>query len=153
MPRRQAGVRLRDLSQSQAAPQVQGFSDNGNEVICHDRQCSTAEALFWESVNAIGVMRAPAIITVYDDGCGISVPNQFQMVKNIFAIIGIQARRLFRGELRAASISISPGWDYPALRSTIEAVAAAPLSHSVSGRYGSHQPQSHSLRKPGAIKS
>jgi 2-oxoisovalerate dehydrogenase E1 component len=42
---------------------------------------STAEGMFWESVNAIGVLKAPAIVTIYDDGYGISVPNQFQMVK------------------------------------------------------------------------
>ena len=49
---------------------------------------STAEGLFWEAVNAIGVLHAPAVITIYDDGYGISVPNQFQMVKeNIYSIL------------------------------------------------------------------
>ena len=49
---------------------------------------STAEGIFWESVNAIGVLQAPAIITIFDDGYGISVPNQFQMVKeNIHDIL------------------------------------------------------------------
>ena len=44
--------------------------------------------MFWESVNAIGVLRAPAIITIYDDGYGISVPNQLQMVKENISDIG-----------------------------------------------------------------
>lgn len=58
------------------------FSDNGNEIaFATIGNASTAEGLFWESVNAIGVLKAPAIITIYDDGYGISVPNQFQMVK------------------------------------------------------------------------
>lgn len=49
---------------------------------------STSEGLFWEAVNAIGVLHAPAVITIYDDGYGISVPNQFQMVKeNIYSIL------------------------------------------------------------------
>jgi 2-oxoisovalerate dehydrogenase E1 component len=53
--------------------------------------------MFWESVNAIGVLQAPAVITVYDDGYGISVPNQFQMVKeNIHDI------------LRASSVKPAP---------------------------------------------
>ena len=39
------------------------------------------------------MLQAPAIITVFDDGYGISVPNQFQMVKeNIHDILeGFQA--------------------------------------------------------------
>jgi 2-oxoisovalerate dehydrogenase E1 component len=65
------------------------FSHNGNEVTWVTiGNASTAEGLFWEAVNAIGVLHAPAVITVYDDGYGISVPNQFQMVKeNIYAIL------------------------------------------------------------------
>ncbi len=58
------------------------FSNNGDEVtFATIGNASTAEGMFWESVNAIGVLKAPAIITIYDDGYGISVPNQFQMVK------------------------------------------------------------------------
>ena len=70
------------------------FSKNGNEVTWVTiGNASTAEGLFWEAVNAIGVLHAPAVITIYDDGYGISVPNQFQMVKeNIYAILeGFQA--------------------------------------------------------------
>jgi len=67
----------------------QQFSYNGNEVTWVTiGNASTAEGLFWESVNAIGVLHAPAVITIYDDGYGISVPNQFQMVKeNISSIL------------------------------------------------------------------
>lgn len=69
--------------------QFQKFSHNGNEVTWVTiGNASTAEGLFWESMNAIGVLHAPAVITIYDDGYGISVPNQFQMVKeNISAIL------------------------------------------------------------------
>jgi len=65
------------------------FSNNGNEVtFATIGNASTAEGLFWESVNAIGVLKAPAVLTIYDDGYGISVPNQFQMVKeNIGTIL------------------------------------------------------------------
>lgn len=65
------------------------FSHNGDEVThVTIGNASTAEGLFWESVNAIGVLHAPAVITIYDDGYGISVPNQFQMVKeNIYSIL------------------------------------------------------------------
>ena len=69
--------------------QFKEFSRDGNEVtFASIGNASTAEGIFWESLNAIGVLQAPAVITVYDDGYGISVPNQFQMVKeNIFAIL------------------------------------------------------------------
>lgn len=65
------------------------FSNNGNEIAWVSiGNASTAEGPFWEAVNAIGVLKAPAIITIYDDGYGISVPNEFQMVKeNIGAIL------------------------------------------------------------------
>jgi TPP-dependent pyruvate/acetoin dehydrogenase alpha subunit len=62
--------------------QFEKFSHNGNEVIWGTiGNASTAEGLFWEAVNAIGVLHAPVIISIFDDGYGISVPNQFQMVK------------------------------------------------------------------------
>jgi 2-oxoisovalerate dehydrogenase E1 component len=65
------------------------FSHNGDEVTWVTiGNASTAEGLFWEAVNAIGVLHASAVITIYDDGYGISVPNQFQMVKeNIYSIL------------------------------------------------------------------
>ncbi len=81
-----ASVLYRGLEELQ---QFNQFSKNGNEVVFASiGNASTAEGMFWESVNAIGVLQAPAVITVYDDGYGISVPNQFQMVKeNIYTIL------------------------------------------------------------------
>jgi TPP-dependent pyruvate/acetoin dehydrogenase alpha subunit len=62
------------------------FSDQGNEVAWASiGNGATAEGMFWESVNAIGVLRAPAVISVYDDGYGISVPNRMQMVRRTWA--------------------------------------------------------------------
>lgn len=99
------------------------FSINGNEVtFATIGNASTAEGLFWESVNAIGVLKAPAIITIYDDGYGISVPNQFQMVKeNIGTLL-----KGFERDLNAPPETIERGydhytvraWDYPALIET-----------------------------------
>ena len=78
-----AGVCLRSVSQLAGTARLQpDFSHNGDEVtFATIGNASTAEGMFWESVNAIGVLKAPAVITIYDDGYGISVPNQFQMVK------------------------------------------------------------------------
>ena len=53
------------------------FSQNGNEIcFATIGDASTSEGLFWESVNAAGVLQVPLIISVWDDGYGISVPKK-----------------------------------------------------------------------------
>ena len=103
------------------------FSKNGNEVtFASIGNASTSEGMFWESVNAIGVLQAPAVITVYDDGYGISVPNQFQMVKeNIFAILqGFQRDPCPDPDCqRGYELFQVRGWDYPALVETYQNAA------------------------------
>jgi pyruvate/2-oxoglutarate/acetoin dehydrogenase E1 component/TPP-dependent pyruvate/acetoin dehydrogenase alpha subunit len=103
------------------------FSHNGDEItFATIGNASTAEGMFWESVNAIGVLQAPAIITVYDDGYGISVPNQFQMVKeNIFAILqGFQRDDCMEEDCeRGFDLQQVRGWDYPALIETYQKAA------------------------------
>jgi 2-oxoisovalerate dehydrogenase E1 component len=95
------------------------FSNNGDEVaFASIGNASTAEGMFWESINAIGVLQAPAVITVYDDGYGISVPNQFQMVKeNIYTVLqGFQRDDCLEEDCeRGYDLYQVPGWDYPAL--------------------------------------
>ena len=65
------------------------FSKSGNEVafgIIGNASC--AEGLFWEAINAIGVLRAPAVISIWDDGYGISVPNREQVMEgNLTALL------------------------------------------------------------------
>ncbi|MBK9924905.1 MAG: transketolase [Anaerolineales bacterium] len=99
------------------------FSKNGDEVTFTSiGNASTAEGLFWESVNAIGVLKAPAVITIYDDGYGISVPNQFQMVKeNIGSILkGFERDSNLPPEEaeRGYNLYSVRAWDYPALVET-----------------------------------
>jgi pyruvate/2-oxoglutarate/acetoin dehydrogenase E1 component/TPP-dependent pyruvate/acetoin dehydrogenase alpha subunit len=107
--------------------QFNTFSHNGDEVTWATiGNASTAEGMFWESVNAIGVLQAPAVITVYDDGYGISVPNQFQMVKeNIFTILkGFQRDPCPEPECeRGYDLYQVRGWDYPALLETYAAAS------------------------------
>lgn len=120
-----ASVLYRNLPELADFPQL---SHHGNEVTWATiGNASTAEGLFWESVNAIGVLKAPAIITIYDDGYGISVPNQFQMVKeSIGAIL-----KGFERDPNAPPDKIERGydlytvraWDYPALLETYAAAA------------------------------
>lgn len=96
------------------------FSNNGNEVVFGTiGNASTSEGMFWEAVNAIGVLRSPAVITIYDDGYGISVPNEFQMVKQNLSelLYGFQRRP---GTLDGYDIYTVRGWDYPALIETYQ---------------------------------
>ncbi len=137
------------------------FSKNGAEIAWGSiGNASTAEGMFWEAVNAIGVLGAPAVISIYDDGYGISVPNQFQMVKeNISAILSGFQREPGEGEARARGYDIYRvrAWDYPALLDTFRTAAETarkyhvpalvhitemtqPLGHSTSGSHERYKP-------------
>ena len=97
------------------------FSHNGDEVtFATIGNASTAEGMFWEAVNAIGVLKAPAVIVVYDDGVGISVPNEYQIVKeNIYEVMqGFQRT----SESNGYDLYQVRGWDYPALINTLSIV-------------------------------
>ena len=111
------------------------FSKNGNEVtFASIGNASTAEGMFWEAVNAIGVLQAPAVITVYDDGYGISVPNQFQMVKeNIHEILqGFQREPCPEPECpHGYELFQVCGWDYPALLETYASAAELAREHHI----------------------
>lgn len=98
--------------------QLTEFSHNGDEVAFGTVGNATcAEGMFWETVNAIGVLKAPAVISIWDDGFGISVPNEFQMVKqNISELLkGFQREPNSRD---GYDIYVVKGWDYPALIET-----------------------------------
>src|SRR5512138_2104390 len=137
-----------------AVPELQEFtqfSRNGNEVtFASIGNASTAEGMFWESVNAIGVLQAPAVITVYDDGYGISVPNQFQMVKeNIYEILqGFQREPCPEPECpRGYELYQVRGWDYPALLETYQSAAELARQYHVPALVhviDLTQPQGHS---------
>jgi pyruvate/2-oxoglutarate/acetoin dehydrogenase E1 component/TPP-dependent pyruvate/acetoin dehydrogenase alpha subunit len=127
------------------------FSHNGDEVVFATiGNASTAEGMFWESVNAIGVLQAPAVITVYDDGYGISVSNQFQMVKeNIYAILqGFQRDDCLEDDCeRGFDLYQVPGWDYPTLNEVYQkATETARLYHIPAMIHVTDltQPQGHS---------
>lgn len=68
---------------------MQMFSDKGNEVAFGTiGDASTSEGLFWETINAAGVLQVPMAISVWDDGYGISVPAKYQTTKqNISEIL------------------------------------------------------------------
>lgn len=97
-----------------------GFSDKGNEVsFVTIGDASTSEGVFWETINAAGVMQVPLAVFVWDDGYGISVPKEYQTSKGSIsaALAGFQVAE--EGE-RGFDIYNVKGWDYVQLRETFE---------------------------------
>ena len=92
-----------------------GFSRNGEEVAFGTiGNASCAEGMFWESLNAIGVLQAPALVSIWDDGYGISVPNELQITKaDLSALLsGFQREP---GARQGYDVYRVRGWDYPTL--------------------------------------
>lgn len=94
------------------------FSQQGNEVsFCTIGDASTSEGVFWETINAAGVMQVPLAVFVWDDGYGISVPIKYQTTKSNISqcLSGMQS-----DEATGTGIEIRrvKAWDYAALRQT-----------------------------------
>lgn len=97
----------------------QKFSTKGNEVAFGTiGDASTSEGLFWETINAAGVMQIPMLISVWDDGHGISVPKKYQTTKESISEIleGFQRKNGGKGY----EIFRTKGWDYAHLCETYE---------------------------------
>ena len=102
-----------------AAP---GFTTNGDEVAFTTiGNAGTSEGLFWETMNAAGVLGVPLLVSVWDDGYGISVPNEYQTIKSSIsaALAGAQREVGTTG----LEIRVVKGWDYPALVLTYTEIA------------------------------
>jgi len=129
----------------------QKFSIQGNEVVfCNIGDASTSEGVFWETLNAAAVTEVPLVVSIWDDGYGISVPRELQTVKsNISNALrgfekGEKGNGIYMFEVR--------GNDYPSLVATYENAVARtrkyhipslvhvmdltqPLGHSTSGSH------------------
>ena len=95
-------------------PNQELFSIKGNEVAWGTiGNASTSEGLFWETINAAGVLQVPMVMSVWDDEYGISVHAKDQTTKeNISEILkGFQRTK----EENGYEIVRVNGWDYPAL--------------------------------------
>ena len=98
------------------------FSKDGNEVAFGTiGDASTAEGHFWETLNAACALQVPMIVSIWDDGYGISVPTQNQRAKADISemLSGFQRNE---GENQGCEIIQVKAWDYPAL---MEAYAKA----------------------------
>jgi len=95
------------------------FSAAGNEVAFGTiGNASTSEGVFFEALNAAGVLQIPLAISIWDDGYGISVPNKIQTTKEDISEILKGLQRDEKGE--GFEIFKVRGWDYPALVATYE---------------------------------
>jgi len=98
---------------------LKNFSVNGNEVAFGTiGNASTSEGIFFEAINAAGVLQVPMAISIWDDAYGISVPAEYQTTKQDISEILKGFQRDEKGE--GYEIFKVRGWDYPGLCETYE---------------------------------
>ncbi|MFD2287830.1 transketolase [Pedobacter petrophilus] len=93
---------------------LKNFSVNGNEVAFGTiGNASTSEGVFFEAINAAGVLQIPMAISIWDDAYGISVPAKYQTTKEDISEVlkGFQRDK----DQPGYEIYKVKGWDYPAL--------------------------------------
>lgn len=98
---------------------LKNFSVNGNEVAFGTiGNASTSEGVFFEAINAAGVLQVPMAVSVWDDGYGISVPAKYQTTKEDISEVlkGFQREEGTNGY----EIFKVKGWDYPGLCETYQ---------------------------------
>ena len=106
------------------------FSIGGNEISWGTiGNASTSEGLFFETINAAGVLQVPLILSVWDDEYGISVHAKYQTTKESISEIlkGYQRDENHNG----FEILKVIGWDYPSLIETYEKASDLTREHHV----------------------
>lgn len=125
----QASKVYRASKELNSDPQFKKFTTNGNEVAFGMiGDASTSEGPFWETMNAATVLQVPMVLSVWDDGYGISVTKKYQTTKESIskALAGFQRNNKEEG----LEILTTKGWDYPHLCATYEkAVKLSRASH------------------------
>ncbi|MFQ3576310.1 MAG: thiamine pyrophosphate-dependent enzyme [Cytophagales bacterium] len=90
---------------------MDNFSYNGNEVAFGTiGDASTSEGIFFESINAAGVLQIPMIVSIWDDAYGISVPKKYQTTKEDISVVLEGFRRTETED--GFDIYRIKGWDY-----------------------------------------
>ncbi|MBC8082490.1 MAG: thiamine pyrophosphate-dependent dehydrogenase E1 component subunit alpha, partial [Hymenobacter sp.] len=109
--------------QNPALHQFEQFSVHGNEVAFGTiGNASTSEGMFFEALNAAGVLQIPMLMSVWDDHYGISVPAEYQTTKQSISAILAGLQREGEGE-PGFEIFVVRGWDYAALVDTYQRAA------------------------------
>jgi 2-oxoisovalerate dehydrogenase E1 component len=130
-------------------PQLKSYtnlSNNGNEIAFGTiGNASTAEGMFFEALNAAGVLQVPMLTSVWDDEYGISVHNEHQITKGSISAI-LQGFRRSDDE-KGIELRVVKGWDYEGLLKTyVEAERICRSEHvpAVVHVIEMTQPQGHS---------
>ena len=122
------------------------FSKGGNEVAWGTiGNASTSEGLFFETINAAGVLQVPMVISVWDDEYGISVGAEYQTTKEDISEILKGFQRDEKGN--GYDIFVVEAWDYPALINTFMQASKVAREEHVPVMIhvkGMTQPQGHS---------
>lgn len=133
------------------------LSNNGNEIAFGTiGNASTSEGPFFETINAAGVLQVPMMISIWDDGYGISVPQEYHTIKQSIskALAGIQRTETEKGY----EILTTKGWDYEHLIKTYQKAEkicreehvpvmvhvleiTQPQGHSTSGSHERYKPK------------
>ena len=87
------------------------FTKRGNEICWATiGNASTSQGIFFEAMNAAAVIQIPLVMSVWDDGYGISVDNKIQTVKSSIseALLGFSSKN----DDKPLKIFRVNGWDY-----------------------------------------
>ncbi len=141
---------LPELKDGTGAPEggrFSRFSHNGDEIAFGTiGNASCAEGMFWEAVNAAGVLGVPMMVSIWDDGYGISVPNELQITKGDLSAI-LSGFRRAPGTRAGYDLYTVQGWDYAGLCETyLNAAQILRLEHvpAIVHVVEMTQPQGHS---------
>ncbi len=107
----EASKKFKNIS---ALHELSHLSKQGNEIAWGTiGNASTSEGLFFETINAAGVLQVPMVISIWDDGYGISVPAEYQTTKQSISEIlkGFQRDEKNKGY----EIFVVQGWNYSQL--------------------------------------
>ena len=133
------------------------LSNRGNEIAFGTiGNASTSEGMFFEAINAAGVLQIPMFVSVWDDEYGISVPKEYQTTKGSISKIlsGFQRTKTEKG----FELFTVKGWDYPELCKVYEEAekicreehvpvllhvteVTQPQGHSTSGSHERYKPK------------
>ncbi len=122
MPRLLGLAQASKIYRNVAGIDTTNFSDKGNEIAWGTiGNASTSEGLFFETINAAGVLQVPMVMSIWDDEYGISVHAKHQTTKeNISEILkGFQRNDNENG----FEIFRAKGWDYAELISIYQKAA------------------------------
>ncbi len=106
-------------------PELANFTDfsiNGNEISFGTiGNASTSEGMFYETINAAGVLQVPILMSVWDDEFGISVGKEYHTTKHSIShvLAGFQTNEDGKG----LEIFRVKGWDYISLIDTYQVAA------------------------------